>query len=105
MPCWPRRGRRSARSACASRRSPAPPALRASAAIPASLAPGAAGCQTEITPLRQVVEPASGRRPVPFLFDEILHGTSSHARRIGAEAVLRALVARGAVGLATTHDL
>ena len=43
--------------------------------------------------------------PLLFLLDEILHGTNSHDRRIGAEAVVRGLVARGAVGLVTTHDL
>ena len=40
-----------------------------------------------------------------FLLDEILHGTNSHDRRIGAEAVVRSLVERGALGLVTTHDL
>ncbi len=40
-----------------------------------------------------------------FLLDEILHGTNSHDRRIGAEAVVRALVDAGAIGLVTTHDL
>jgi len=40
-----------------------------------------------------------------FLLDELLSGTNSHDRRIGAEAVLRGLVERGAIGLATTHDL
>ncbi|MCA9700840.1 MAG: DNA mismatch repair protein MutS, partial [Myxococcales bacterium] len=37
--------------------------------------------------------------------DEILHGTNSHDRRIGAEALLRSLIDRGALGLLTTHDL
>ena len=40
-----------------------------------------------------------------FLIDEMLSGTNSHDRRIGAEAVLRALIARRAIGFATTHDL
>ena len=43
--------------------------------------------------------------PLLFLLDEILHGTNSHDRLTGAEAVLRALVRRGAVGLVSTHDL
>lgn len=43
--------------------------------------------------------------PVLFLIDECLHGTNSHDRRIGADAVVRSLVERGAVGLVTTHDL
>src|SRR4029079_19011403 len=43
--------------------------------------------------------------PVLFLIDEILHGTNSHDRLIGAEAIVRGLVERGAIGLITTHDL
>jgi DNA mismatch repair ATPase MutS len=39
------------------------------------------------------------------LLDEILHGTNSHDRRIGASAVVKGLVERGALGLVTTHDL
>jgi len=42
---------------------------------------------------------------VLFLLDELLHGTNSHDRRIGAEAVIRTLVERRAIGLLTTHDL
>jgi DNA mismatch repair ATPase MutS len=40
-----------------------------------------------------------------FLLDEILSGTNSHDRLIGAAAVVRNLVERGAIGLVTTHDL
>jgi DNA mismatch repair ATPase MutS len=48
----------------------------------------------------------AGRRPhLLFLLDEILHGTNSADRRVGAEAVIRGLLERGAVGLVTTHDL
>jgi len=42
---------------------------------------------------------------VLFLLDEILHGTNSHDRQVGAEAIVRGLVDRGAMGLVTTHDL
>src|SRR5205807_62788 len=38
-------------------------------------------------------------------FDEILHGTNSHDRRIGTEGILRTLLQRPALGLVTTHDL
>ncbi len=50
---------------------------------------------------------ASPRRaqPVLFLLDEILHGTNSHDRRIGAEAVIRSLLRYRTIGLVTTHDL
>jgi DNA mismatch repair ATPase MutS len=40
-----------------------------------------------------------------FLLDEILGGTNSHDRRIGAGCVARTLVERGVLGLITTHDL
>jgi DNA mismatch repair ATPase MutS len=43
--------------------------------------------------------------PLLFLLDEILHGTNSYDRRIGAEGIVRALVHLGAVGLVSTHDL
>jgi DNA mismatch repair ATPase MutS len=46
-----------------------------------------------------------GPVPVLFLLDELLSGTNSHDRLIGAEAVVRSLVQRGAIGLVTTHDL
>jgi DNA mismatch repair ATPase MutS len=59
----------------------------------------------EITQLRRVLEKAGGSTPVLFLIDEVLHGTNSHDRRIGAEAIVRGLVNRGAIGLLTTHDL
>jgi hypothetical protein len=59
----------------------------------------------EITRLRQIMEKAGGSTPVLFLVDEILHGTNSHDRRVGAEAIVRGLLARGAIGLLTTHDL
>src|SRR5208282_4635939 len=42
---------------------------------------------------------------VLFLLDEFLQGTNSHDRRLGAEAMVRSLVERGAIGLVTTHDL
>jgi DNA mismatch repair ATPase MutS len=40
-----------------------------------------------------------------FLLDEMLGGTNSSDRFWGAKAVIEQLVASGAVGLVTTHDL
>ena len=40
-----------------------------------------------------------------FLLDELLQGTNSKDRRIGAEGIVRALLIRGAIGLVSTHDL
>jgi hypothetical protein len=70
-----------------------------------SLAEGASRFYAEITRLKLLVDLAQRQPPLLFLLDEILAGTNSHDRRIGAEAVVRGLVERGAVGLVTTHDL
>jgi hypothetical protein len=70
-----------------------------------SLAAGRSRFYAEITRLRALADAARGEIPLLFLLDEILHGTNSHDRRVGAEAIVRGLVARGAVGLVTTHDL
>jgi len=82
-----------------------PLAVGASLRVFDSLKEGHSHFYNEIRRLRSIVELARGRRAVLFLLDEILHGTNSHDRRIGAEAVVRSLVARGALGLVTTHDL
>lgn len=82
-----------------------PLAVGASIRVQDSLQQGASRFYAEITRLRLVVDLASGKFPLFFLLDEILHGTNSHDRRIGAEAVVRGLVARGAIGLVSTHDL
>jgi len=81
-----------------------PLALGASIRIQDSLQTGSSRFYAEITRLRQLVDIARGS-PLLFLLDEILHGTNSHDRRIGAEAVVRSLVELGAIGLVTTHDL
>ena len=70
-----------------------------------SLQSGESRFYAEIQRLHDVMELTRGERPVLFLFDEILHGTNSHDRAIGAEAVVRGLLSRGAIGLVTTHDL
>lgn len=82
-----------------------PLAIGASLRTMDSLQEGTSRFYAEIKRLRQVVDLTGGEYPVLFLLDEILHGTNSHDRRIGAEAVIRALLARGAIGMVTTHDL
>jgi DNA mismatch repair ATPase MutS len=79
--------------------------VAASIRVEDSLQEGISHFYAEILRLRQVMELANGEIPVLFLLDEILHGTNSHDRRIGAEAVVRGLVDRGAIGFITTHDL
>jgi MutS domain V len=82
-----------------------PLAVGASIRVLDSLQEGRSRFYAEITRLRQIVSLASGDRPALFLLDELLSGTNSHDRRIGAEAVVHGLLERGAVGLITTHDL
>jgi hypothetical protein len=82
-----------------------PLAIAASIQISDSLLEGTSHFYAEIKRLRQVVKLSQSGLPVLFLLDEILHGTNSHDRRIGASAVVKGLVERGALGLVTTHDL
>jgi DNA mismatch repair ATPase MutS len=70
-----------------------------------SLADNRSRFYAEISRLRDVVELARDGHPTLFLLDELLSGTNSHDRRIGAEAVVKGLVAKGAIGLVSTHDL
>jgi hypothetical protein len=70
-----------------------------------SLQEGRSSFFTEILQIRQVFELTRAPMPLLFLFDELLEGTNSHDRRIGAEGLLRALLNHGAIGIVTTHDL
>jgi|WetSurMetagenome_2_1015567.scaffolds.fasta_scaffold60256_2 hypothetical protein len=80
-------------------------AVGASIRITDSLQGGTSRFYAEITRLQKLVTLADGPVPLLFLLDELLHGTNSHDRRIGAEAVIKSLILRGAAGLLTTHDL
>jgi DNA mismatch repair ATPase MutS len=90
---------------CARRLSLSVLAVGATLRIQDSLQAGRSRFYAELTRVRALVELASGPRPLLFLLDEIFHGTNSHDRTVGAEAVIRGLIDRGAVGLVTTHDL
>jgi hypothetical protein len=76
-----------------------------------SLQEGRSTFYTEILHIRRVFDLASsdlankGAPPLLFLFDELLEGTNSKDRRIGAESLLRHLLERRAIGIVTTHDL
>jgi hypothetical protein len=70
-----------------------------------SIQEGTSRFYAEITRLGQIVKLAGQGTSLVFLLDEILGGTNSHDRRIGAGCVARTLVERGALGLITTHDL
>ena len=82
-----------------------PLAIGATLRIEDSLQAGHSRFYAEIVRIRSIVDIARGPIPLLFLLDEILHGTNSYDRRIGAEGIVRALVGYGAIGLITTHDL
>jgi DNA mismatch repair ATPase MutS len=82
-----------------------PLAIGSTMRIDDSLQAGHSRFYAEILRIRTIVDLARGSTPLLFLLDEILGGTNSHDRRIGAEAIIRILVATGAIGLVTTHDL
>ena len=83
----------------------APFRVGASIRVSDNLREGESRFYAEIRRIRDVLELARAHPPVLFLLDEIFSGTNSHDRRLGAQAILRSLVERGATGLVTTHDL
>jgi DNA mismatch repair ATPase MutS len=69
-----------------------------------SLEQGRSGFYTEIQQIRRVFK-LTEEATLLFLFDELLEGTNSKDRRIGAEGLLKALLNQSAIGVVTTHDL
>jgi len=82
-----------------------PLAVGASICVLDSLQGGISRFYAEIRRLKQIIDLTQGPLAVLFLLDEFLQGTNSQDRRVGAEAMVRRLVERGAIGLVTTHDL
>jgi len=82
-----------------------PLAVGASICVLDSLQGGISRFYAEIRRLKQITDLTQGPLTVLFLLDEFLSGTNSQDRRQGAEAMVRSLVERGAIGLVTTHDL
>ena len=77
-------------------------ALGASIRSTDSLEEGHSRFMAEILRLKQILDLPT---PSLYLLDELLAGTNSHDRAIGAEGLVRALLGRGAIGITTTHDL
>ena len=90
---------------CAARLRLSSLAVRTSIKISDSLARGVSHFYAEVAQLKAVVDATAGPLPVFFLLDEILHGTNSDERQIGARWVLAELVRRGALGAVSTHDV
>ncbi len=97
--------------ACAKAMRLGPVRVATSMRIEDSLEGGISHFFAELRRLKRVIDLARerenepGSAPVLFLLDEILHGTNSRERIIGACAVVRELVSLGALGAVSTHDL
>ena len=80
--------------------------LATSIRVSDSLSSGVSHFYAEVQKLALVVELARTQsRPVLFLLDEVLHGTNSRERQVGARWVLGELLKLGAFGVITTHDM
>ncbi len=83
-----------------------PVALGATMRVQDSLQEGRSRFFAEVSKVRTLLDLARRNEPpLLFLLDEIFAGTNSADRVAGAEGVLNALLAAGAIGLVTTHDL
>lgn len=82
-----------------------PLALGATIRVQDSLQAGMSRFYAEIRRIKQLMEIASGPRPLLFLLEEVLAGTNSQDRKTGAELLVREFLRRKAIGLVTTHDL
>jgi DNA mismatch repair ATPase MutS len=87
-----------------------PVALATSVRVSDSLEYGVSYFMAELRRLKQVVDVAEDaargdERTALFLLDEILHGTNTTERQIAVRYIIRHLLALGAIGAVSTHDL
>jgi DNA mismatch repair ATPase MutS len=90
---------------CATRVRLSPLRVHTSMRISDSLSAGVSHFYAELEKLRQALGATRGDQPVFFLLDEILHGTNSEERQVGARWVLGQLIEAGATGAVSTHDM
>ncbi|KPV48172.1 hypothetical protein SE17_39490 [Kouleothrix aurantiaca] len=88
----------------------APAELATSMRVSDSLEAGVSYFMAELRRLKAVFDAAEraraeGSRTLLFLLDEILHGTNSSERQIAARRIILRLLALGATGAVSTHDL
>jgi hypothetical protein len=79
--------------------------VRTSMRITDSLEQGVSHFYAELARLKEITAASDAGSKVLFLLDEILHGTNSRERQIGAKAVVKHLLAAGAIGAVSSHDL
>jgi hypothetical protein len=95
---------------CASELRLPPLALATSMRVQDSLAQGVSYFMAELRRLKAIVDQAEAAQrdggPLTlYLLDEILQGTNSAERLVAARRVISHLVAQGAIGVVSTHDL
>ena len=95
--------------ACAASMRLPPLDLETSIRVQDSLEQGLSYFMAALARLKALVDRADGRsddaRPVLYLLDEILQGTNTAERAIAVRGIARHLLAAGAIGVMTTHDL
>jgi hypothetical protein len=79
--------------------------LRTSIRVRDSLESGVSHFYAELAKLKAVMAATDQGQAVLFLLDEVLHGTNSRERQIGARWLLAELLSRGAIGVVSTHDM
>jgi hypothetical protein len=98
---------------CARRLRMSPLRLRTVMRVDDSLARGVSHFYAELQRLKETLAAAreaqsqaeAGGPALCYLLDEILHGTNTREREIGAKLVIKTLCKRGAMGAVSTHDL
>jgi hypothetical protein len=94
---------------CAARLRMPPVTIGTSGHVEDSLTQGVSFFMAELQRLKQVVDLATVTREAGgqflFLLDEILQGTNTAERQIAARRIIRHLIAQGAIGAVSTHDL
>lgn len=87
-----------------------PMRLRTVVRIDDSVLKGVSHFYAELQRLKETLDEAeraarAGGPPLCYLLDEILHGTNTRERELGARLVVKTLCRRGATGAVSTHDL
>ncbi len=91
---------------CATRFEMSPLRVRTSIRVDDALDQGASRFYMEVRRLKGIVDALHEPGPtVLFLLDEVLHGTNSRERNVGAKAVVRHLVDQDTIGAVSSHDL
>ncbi|MDX5421786.1 MAG: DNA mismatch repair protein MutS [Hymenobacteraceae bacterium] len=90
---------------CAERLMLAPAQVYTAMRTADNLAENTSSFYAELKRLRMLLELTEQGQPVFYLLDEILKGTNSRDRHLGAMSLIRQLHKRNASGLISTHDL